>query len=442
MSQTSQANAATPERPGSEQGLSGSQVFVGRQPIFDGDLSVFAYELLFRDGDGNRARVVDGEQATLQTLVNTLMEFGLDEVVGNHLAFLNLNRSLLLRHADLPAMQQRFVLEVLEDIEPDAEVIAALQALAQKGFRIALDDFVYRDTLKPLVELADIIKIDIQKLEPEQVRLHVAKMRPYDVKFLAEKVETHEQFEFCKSLGFQYFQGYFLSRPKVLSGKRLPANRLAVLQLLEQIQNPDVSVAELEQLISRDVSLSYRILRYINSAQFAGSRKIESINRAVVMIGLRQLRALTSLFVLSQLDDKPVELMRIALVRARMCELLSQHLGTGTSETHFTIGLFSTLDALLDRPIEEIVAALPLNADVVAALTRREGIGGAILGCVLACERGEWTVASDPRFDFAVVSQAYHDALKWTDATTRLLGAKVGADSKSPRPAPARRSRH
>jgi len=425
MSLTNQASAAT--RTGDEPVPDISQVFLGRQPIFDTELSVYAYELLFRSGDGNRASIVDGEQATLQTLVNTLTEFGLNEVVGDRLAFLNLNRSLLLRHADLPAMQQRFVLEVLEDIDPDADVIAALQSLAKKGFCIALDDFVYHERLQPLVELADIIKIDVLQLTPEQLQEHVKRIKPLGVKLLAEKVETHEQFEFCKSLGFDYFQGYFLSRPKVLSGRRLPANRLAVLQLLEKIQNPDVSVPELERLISQDVSLSYRILKYINSAQFAAGGKVESIKRAVVMIGLRQLRALTSLFVLSQLDDKPVELMRIALVRARMCELLSQQLGAGTPETHFTVGLFSTLDALLDRPIEEIVGTLPLNADVVTALTRREGIAGTILDCVIACEKGQWKADSSPGLEPAAVARAYREALVWTDATTNLLKAKNGA---------------
>lgn len=425
MSLTNQASAAT--RTGDQTVPDISQVFLGRQPIFDTELSVYAYELLFRSGDGNQASIVDGEQATLQTLVNTLTEFGLDEVVGDRLAFLNLNRSLLLRHADLPAMQQRFVLEVLEDIEPDAEVIAALQALAQKGFCIALDDFVYHERLRPLVELADIIKIDVLQLTPEQLQEHVKRIKPLGVKLLAEKVETHEQFEFCKSLGFDYFQGYFLSRPKVLSSRRLPANRLAVLQLLEKIQNPDVSVPELERLISQDVSLSYRILKYINSARFASGSKVESIKRAVVMIGLRQLRALTSLFVLSQLDDKPVELMRTALVRGRMCELLSQALGAGPPETHFTVGLFSTLDALLDRPIEEIVGTLPLNTDVIDALTHREGVAGTILSCVIACERGEWTADSSPGFDPAAVARAYRDALVWTDATTNLLNASNGA---------------
>lgn len=398
------------------------QIFIGRQPILDRDLRVYGYELLFRDSQHNVAGVVDGDQATAQTLVSGIMDFGLEQLVGNRLAFVNLTRNFLLEQDRLPAMQQQLVLEVLEDIRPDPEILTALQQLARRGYIIALDDFTYREELLPLVRWARILKLDLPQIGIDALPRHVERLRPYGLRLLAEKVETHEEFELCKSLGIDYFQGFFLSRPVTLARKRLPANRLAVLQILARVQDPNASMGELETLISADVSLSYRILRFVNSVQFATTRPIGNIRRAIVMTGFSQIRTWVSLIVLSKLDDKPPELIRVALVRSRLCELLSTRLALASPETHATAGLFSTLDALLDQPLTEILGSLPLDTEVASALTEGRGQVGEVLQCVLACERGDRDAASRLGLEERVLSNAYLEAIAWAEATSRALG--------------------
>lgn len=407
--------AATPAVPA-------RQIFIGRQPIFDRDLQVYGYELLFRDGRVDAAAIVDGDQATAQTLVNGIMDFGLEQLVGDKLAFVNLTRNFLLEQERLPAMQKRLVLEILEDIRPDPEILTALQKLAGRGYIIALDDFNYREELLPLVASARILKLDLPQIGMDALPRHVQRLQPYKLRLLAEKVETHEQFELCKSLGIDYFQGFFLSRPVTLARKRLPANKLAVLQILARVQDPNASMGELEKLISTDVSLSYRILRFVNSVQFATSKPIDNVRRAIVMTGLAQIRTWVSLIMLSKLDDKPPELIRIALVRSRLCELFSRRLALAAPETHATAGLFSTLDALLDQPLEEILQSLPLNAEIASALIEGRGRIGEVLQCALACERGDWDAASRLGLEEHILSSTYLEAIAWAEANSRAIG--------------------
>jgi EAL and modified HD-GYP domain-containing signal transduction protein len=401
------------------------QIFIGRQPIFDADRNVVAYELLFRSGQRNTATVVDGDQATAQTLVNGIMDFGLDQVVGNKLAFVNLTRNFLLNQDRLPALQGRLVLEVLEDITPDPPIIDALKELVRRGYTVALDDFTYREELRPLIAIAQIIKLELPQIGLDALPSHVERLRKFNCRLLAEKIETYEEFERCKALGIQYFQGYFLSRPETLSNKRLPANKLAVLQILAKVQDPDATLDELEKLVGADVALSYRILRFANSAQFAVSTKVDTVRRAIVMTGLQQIRTWVSLIVLARLDDKPPELLRIAIQRARLCELLARDLDRKPPESYATAGLFSTLEALLDRPIDEVLASLPLNDDLVAALRDQSGPIGEVLRMVLDGERGDWSACARLGIDTARISALYLSAIEWTEQSTLLMNPRA-----------------
>jgi EAL and modified HD-GYP domain-containing signal transduction protein len=388
-------------------------VFVARQPIFDRQLKVYAYELLFRRADAQHANVIDGDQATSQVILNAFTVIGLDELVGPHLAFINMTRGFLLQDRRVPFPVDRVVLEVLESIEPDAEVVLALQDLSRQGYKLSLDDFIFNEALLPLVELADIIKVDVMALTPAQIRRHVEQLRPYKVQLLAEKVETRAQYELCHQLGFDYFQGYFLERPNVVRGTSIPTNRLPTLNLLAALHRPDVEVAELERIISQDVSLSYKLLRYLNSPLFALRRRIESIRQALIFIGANELRTWATLMALSTASDKPQELMSQLMVRGKMCELLARKLKLKTPANCFTIGLFSGLDSLLDAPLETILASLPLSDEVTAALLRHEGDGGRLLECVLSYEHGEWDRLAQTKLPAEVVIEAYLEALHW-----------------------------
>jgi EAL and modified HD-GYP domain-containing signal transduction protein len=384
---------------------------------------VVAYELLFRRDSMASAEIEDGDRATAQTLVGSIMDIGLDQLVGDKLAFVNMTRSFLLEQDRLPAPQQRLVLEVLEDITPDAEVIAAVASLVQRGYTIALDDFIFREELLPLVELAHIVKLELPKIDPAALPEHVRRLRQYRCRLLAEKVETYEEFERCRALGIDYFQGYFLSRPETLSSRKLPANKLAVLQILARVQNPDVTLDELERLIGADVALSYRILRFANSAHAGAVRKVDTVKRAIVMTGLQQIRSWIRLIALARLDDKPAELLRIALLRSRLCELLGAELGHKMTDTDFSAGLFSTLEALLDKPISEILETLPLESGLADALRGRDGPIGAVLRCALAAERCDWAPALELGLTAERAAGLYLAAIAWTESNWAALAA-------------------
>jgi EAL and modified HD-GYP domain-containing signal transduction protein len=396
-------------------------VFVGRQPIYDRQLDVYAYELLFRSGESNHARVTDGDRATSQVILNTFMEFGLETIVGSKLAFINLTRGFILQDYSPVFPAGRVVLEVLEDIPVDAELIEAVSRLSLQGYLIALDDFIYHERLQPLVEVADIIKVDVLALDAAALREHAATLRQYKVKLLAEKVETQDHFKHCRDLGFDYFQGYFLCKPEVIRGQRVPGNRFVTLQLLAKLQEPETTFGELEHIISRDVSLSYKLMRVVNSAFHALPQKIDSLRQALLRLGTRHITTWVSLILLSEFDEKPHELMVTAMVRAKMCELLARAVGHSSQEMFFTVGLFSALDALMDSSMEEVLKSVPLSDEITAALLSNAGMLGDVLRCVLAYERGDWDAVHCFGLDGTTITDAYLQAITWATETSDKL---------------------
>lgn len=405
----------------SSKAVDSNVAFVGRQPIYGRSIDVFAYELLFRNNEINRASFTDGDAATAQVMLNTFVEIGLDHIVDHHLAFINLTRDFVLGNYCVALPKDRVVLEVLENMGVDQELMNALQRLSKLGYRIALDDFVYHESLKPLVEIADIIKVDILELDRETVAEHVKILRQYPVKLLAEKVETHEEFEFCRDLGFDYFQGYFFCKPNVISAKPMPVNRMAILALLTQLQNPTIEISQLERIIQEDFSLGAQVLRYINSAFFEMPKQIDSIDQAVYMVGTDRLRTWASLLMLARIEDKPVELLVTAIVRARMCEQLALAYQVRDVDQYFTVGLFSILDGLLDQPLEDIIPTLPLGLDIQEALVHKTGSLGMTLDCVLAYERGDWDTVLCHGVEVETVKAAYLEAISWTSYLVPLL---------------------
>ncbi len=396
-------------------------IFLGRQPIYDRALEVHAYELLYRSGEANHAGgPVDGDYATSSVILNSLMEIGLEEVVGAKPAFINLTRAFLTGEHPIPFPAQRCVLEVLEDISVDQPLLEAIQRLRGRGFTIALDDFEFHQGHEALVELADIIKIDLMVLDRQALESLVERLRPYRAKLVAEKIETQDEFEFCRDLGFDYFQGYFLCKPKILNAQRLPGDRLAVLQLLSTLQDPQADMSDLEALISRNVALSYKILRYVNSAFLALPRKIETIRQAVIMLGRETIRSLAALMTLSEVQDKPGELIKLSMIRARMCESLARAEGSDTAK-YFTVGLLSTLDAMMDAPMSQLLESLPLSEEIEAALLSRDGPAGRALEAVIHYERGEWEHESCTHYTSKTLTEAYLEALRWADTLFREI---------------------
>ena len=398
-----------------------SDIFIGRQPIYDRKLGVYAYELLFRSEHSNAADITDGDKATSDVIVNAFLEIGLDNIVNKRKAFINLTRSFFVNHQTLSLPKDRVVLELLEDIEADDEVIEGVTRLSEQGYTIALDDFIYHESLKPLVKLANLIKIDIMSLDRNEIRDHVQALRKHPVKLVAEKVETQQDFDYCKDLGFDYFQGYFFAQPKVIRSRRLPNNRIAILKLLRRLQDPDITPDQLEDLVAQDVAFSYRILRYVNSAAYSLSRKIESIQQAVVIIGLQTIKSWATLLAMSQVDNKPTELVVTAMVRGKMAEELARAEKYEGPDAFFTIGLFSALDALMDNTMEEILTQLPLAEHISNALLHHQGVHGEILSCVLAYERGEWEQVNSSTLSMSRIRDCYLSAVHWAEDTCQQL---------------------
>ncbi len=396
-------------------------IFVGRQPIYDRHLECFAYELLYRAGDADHAGVADGDQATSQVVYNAFLEIGLDKLVGKRTAFINVTRDFLLSDYTAVIPPRRTVLEILEDVEIDDRLIRAVRRLRAQGYQIGLDDFIYHPHMQPLVELADIIKIDLLQLDTAQVAQHVERLRPYPLKLLAEKVETHEQFRRCLALGFEYFQGYFLCRPEVVKGRQMAPNKVATLRLLARLQDAAVDLRELGEIISHDLSLAHRMLRVINSAEMFLAQKVESISQAILLLGTQFVAKLAGLVILARMEGQPRELITTAITRARMCELLGAVAGGEAPEAFFLVGLFSTLDAILGVSLESALNQLPLTEKVRAALLAREGILGQVLDCALAFERGDWDTVAACGLDPSAIQNSYLQAISWAaDMTSQV----------------------
>lgn len=399
-------------------------IFIGRQAIYDKQLNVFGYELLCRSNSKNNKAFVgehNANQATGTVMLNALTEIGLQDLVGKHPAFINLPYDFITGKCDIPELHNQLALEILEDIEVTDELIVAVKKLSDSGYIIALDDFIYHDKKLPLVEIADIIKIDILQLDEQALREHVKKLQPYNVKLLAEKVETREEYELCKALGFDYFQGYFFCKPKVVTSQRAPANRMTIVNLLAQLQDPEVKIEKLEELISQDVALSYRLLKYINSAAFALQREVDSIQHAIVMLGLNTIRNLANLLLLSKIDDKPHDLLAIAIIRAHMCEILGSEIDKKKKDVYFTAGLFSVIDALMDSSMKDIVAQLPLAEILRDALLEQQGTVGEALKCCIAFERADWEKVQFQNVDKTIIQKAYFDAVIWSNNAMKMV---------------------
>ena len=395
--------------------LDSNRVLVSRQPIYRGDMQIFGYELLFRSAAStDSAAFSDGNSATSQVISNSFIDIGLDEMVGAHRAFINFDKGLLLTPGYCEAMpRDRVVLEVLETLEMEEEVILRLRELSDAGYQIALDDFVDFERFYPVLDIADIIKLDVIAMSRDRLEKLIQKLRPFHVKLLAEKVESYDEFDYLRKIGCDYFQGFFFCRPQIISSGRLPVNRLAILSLIAKLNKADIRMEEIEEALSQDVSLSYKLLRYANSALIGLRHEVHSIRHASTLIGLEKMKVWASLVLFSAIDGKPRDVIVTGLTRARMCEQLARKLRF-PPDLIFLVGLFSVLDAIVDRPLAEIVGSLPVVRDVSEAILYRSGPAGRVLECVMSYEMHDWEKTAFLGLDLFEVTNCYQHAVHWT----------------------------
>ncbi|MCX7094434.1 MAG: HDOD domain-containing protein [Methylobacter sp.] len=389
-----------------------ADIIIGRQQIFDRKLNIYAYELLFRGTDFDLAFKEAATQATNQVITDTILEIGLNTIVGPHKAFINFTTQNILDKTPLHLPKDRIVIEVLENVEIDSRIVGNLKELSKLGYIIALDDFVFSDEWMPLVEFADIIKLDILEMGESKTRELIKRLKPYNVQLLAEKVENYAEYQYLVELGCDYFQGFFFNKPNIVSGKRLSVNQSAAIQLLNTVNNPDVEFEDLTKIISLDVGLSYKLLHYINSAFFSLPNKISSISHAISYLGLKEIKRWINILTLASLSNKPEAVMQNALIRGKMCEELA-NLSGDKSDNFFLIGILSNLDTLLDIPLEEALSHLPLADDIVSAILHQQGLGGEALKCVMSYEHWDISSISFKNIDQSIIGDTYIKSISW-----------------------------
>ena len=385
---------------------------MARQPIYDKKQALAAYELLYRSGDHTKAGDV-GEEEAARSIVTSLVDIGLTRLTGEVRAFINVDESLLTSDVLSLLPPGRVVIEILETIEPSQRNIQLVKQLHQAGYTIALDDFVANAETEAFVPYADIIKFDVMALGMQLAKQVRRVVRP-GLKLLAEKVETRAQFEQCKRLDFELFQGYFFSRPEVMKGVSIPPQRAFALDIAQRLNDPNLSLDGLEKLIVADVGLAIRLLRMVKSAQLGLPSNICTIRQAVMFLGFQTVASLATLLAMSASSNKPSDLITTALVRARACESLAKFHKLQDGGKYFTVGLLSVVDAVLNTTMTDVLSKLPLDSEINAALMNpaEGGALGTVLTAVNAFEEGHWEqLAKD--FPLEEVNLAYQDAVAW-----------------------------
>lgn len=366
--------------------------FVARQAIFDRRKNVFAYELLFRNGIGNYMPKIDGDVATSTLLSNSYLTIGIDKLTAGKPGFVNFTQNLIEKELPLLFPKDFTVVEILEDVRPDPAVLAACTKFSRMGYRLALDDYVLNGADMPLVELADIIKIDLRKTSMEQAFSLIHRFEDKNIRFIAEKVETHQEYLSAVEIGFDYFQGYFFCRPEIFHSKEITGSQLIMLQVIAEISKPDYDLDAMENLLRQDLSISYKLLRYINSAFFRRIQEITSLKHAILLLGCEEMRRFISLVALSKLaPKKPDELIRSSCIKARFCESLGILAGKADLKNDlFLAGMFSNIDAVLDQPLQKILEELPFSMNIKDALLHQEGSLAGMLALADRYIKGEW----------------------------------------------------
>jgi len=389
------------------------QRFVARQPIFDRTQKVYGYELLFRDGLENSFSA-EPEFASRSTLDSSLL-FGLNTLCDGRLAFVNCTRDTLLKDLITLLPPEQAVVEILETVEPGDRVIAACKRLKAAGYLIALDDFAPNDPRASLCDFADILKIDFRATRIEE---RAGLMRRFGTgrKMLAEKLETPQEFRQARDMGFTLFQGYFFRRPEVLMAREVPASKLHYLRLLEMVCRIELDMRELEKTIKQETAICYRLLRYLNSPLFGFSLEITSIRHAMAILGERELRRWIRLVItVSGAEQKCSELVLTALGRARFCELLSPLIKSQSDL--FLMGLLSVMDAILEVQMDVVLAQVPVDKEIKAALLGQVGVLRPIYQLMLAQESAEWAqssvLAKQLHLTDEQVTEHWWQALQW-----------------------------
>jgi c-di-GMP-related signal transduction protein len=395
--------------------------YVARQPILDIAQNIVAYELLFRDGKSNSFPDIDPNQATSNILTNNHLALGLEQVTGNLPAYINFHADTLIFHFPSFLDPKNVVLEILEDVPVTPELLSACKSLYEKGYKLALDDFDFDEKWEAFYPFIDIIKIDVLQFSILEISKLVRKISGLDVTLLAEKVETSQQFEKLKMLGFTLFQGYFFAKPEMLKQRKITTEKQNILELISQASQIDLNINKISEIFAVDPGLTYKLLRFINSPTYGSSQEITSLKHALAYIGQAELKKFIALLALSDLSsDKNTEIMRLSLARAKFCEQIALcRFESENPPKAFLTGILSLIDGILDHELEYVLGVLPIHEGIKAALRNEQGDLGNYLSLVKHIEQGLWQesekIAHKLEVDSNICFEAYIKSLSWAD---------------------------
>lgn len=402
--------------------------YAARQPILDRNKDLYAYELLFRDGLENAFPDIDGDEATSRIIEGSQFSFGLEDFLGDKPGFINFTLDTLSKNYASMLPKEQVVIEILETVQPGKRLLALCEKLKQQGYILALDDYIHQPVWRHFYPVIDIIKVDFRSTSTDtidQIKTAIADF-PH-IKLLAEKVETNEEFQLAMDLGFAYFQGYFFSKPEVMQSKALSPAQMTLAELLYETSKSEMDLGKITEVFQRDVHLSYKLLRYSNSAVFKRRAEIETIKQALVVLGQVELKKFLSLLFTAQISsDKPAELMRMSMTRARFAEGLAQVHGKVDTAKAFLTGLMSLMDAILDEPIESVMSKLPLAKEIKDALIDKSGIMADYIKLIEFYETAHWQQANKAiehmQLPAEKIPDAYHAAIQWANEQMKALG--------------------
>lgn len=395
--------------------------YIARQPILNVHKKLFAYELLYRGAKHYSLDKVSGDRATTGVLSSVFLTKDIKEISGYRPCFINFSQQLIEKMLPISFPKSQIVVEILEDVQPTNKVISACQRLHKAGYKIALDDFVYDRKFEPLLELADIVKIDIRMTPLDTILRTLNLLSRHNVKLLAEKVETLEEFEQANRLGFTYYQGYFFCKPEKIKIKELSANKAILLCLLTEVTKKETDIDKLHKIIQTDLAITYKLLKFLNSAYFYRLQEVKTVKHAIAYLGEKELRRFVMLMIISELAvDKPGELVRLVLVRAKFCELL----GLASpykydAQELFIMGLFSLLDTMLGLTMKDVMGNLPISNKIKEALLLKPGCYTTFLKVLIAFERNQAAVfvplLTELGVDSKQVSRCYLTAVSYAN---------------------------
>ena len=392
---------------------------IARQPIYNDQMGVFGYELLFRPSPRN-TQPLNSASATAHVLTSALLSTGLEQIVYNRKAIINVTRAFIDVMLQVQLPPEKIMLDLPDNIRVDEVLMDNLRELKGAGYELSIGGFhCLRETR--LLAIADNFRVDEKKLDAEQLDRLTKFLRRYkNLSLRALKIETLEEYDQYRTRGYELFQGYFLGSPRIHRVRDLSINKLAIMQLLAIVHNLETPIEELEEKIVRDVSLSFKLMKLVNSPFFGVPKEVDSVKRAIVLLGRDEVRKMVSLLALSGVNDQPQGMVEIALMRAKTCELLGKRTGLA-ADGYFTVGMFSALDVLMEQPIRAIITKLPLSEEITAAILKREGIMGASLSCALAMEKAQWANIRFMELDELDLYSMSVEAMHWTNGVIQRL---------------------